>query len=173
MISRASKFIFFRLMGWTIKGDFPEVKKCIVAVVPHTRSMDFIIGVLTRAVVNKKISYVGKKELFNPITGWFFRALGGAPINRGVNENKVSAIARLFKDNSEFRMAIAPEGTRKKVARWKTGFYYIALEAEIPIFLVSFDYLEKKVCFLKLYYPSGVIEKDFKEMEAIFEKAAS
>jgi 1-acyl-sn-glycerol-3-phosphate acyltransferase len=126
MISYLAKMVFFRLMSWRIEGDFPQLKKFIVAVYPHTRNMDFIVGVLTRAVLNEKISYVGKQELFNPLTGWFFRALGGTPINRNSNENNVSAIAQIFKEKDAFRMAIAPEGTRKKVDRWKTGFYYIA-----------------------------------------------
>lgn len=171
MISYLAKMVFFRLMGWRIEGDFPQLKKFIVAVYPHTRNMDFIVGVLTRAVLNEKISYVGKQELFNPLTGWFFRALGGTPINRNSNENKVSAIAQIFKEKDAFRMAIAPEGTRKKVDRWKTGFYYIALEAEVPILLVHFNYPSKKVSFLKLLKPTGDIEKDLKEMKAYFNAA--
>ena len=119
MISWFSKIIFLRLMGWKIEGDFPSLNKFVLAVVPHTRNTDFIIGVLTRAVVDQKISYVGKKELFNPLTGWFFRALGGTPINRNSTENKVSSIAKIFKEKEVFRMAIAPEGTRKKVDKWK------------------------------------------------------
>lgn len=171
MISYLAKLVFFRLMGWRIEGDFPQLNKFIVAVYPHTRNMDFIVGVLTRAVLNEKISYVGKQELFNPLTGWFFRALGGTPINRNSNENKVSAIAQIFKEKDAFRMAIAPEGTRKKVDRWKTGFYYIALEAEVPILLVHFNYPSKKVSFLKLLKPTGDIEKDLKEMKAYFNAA--
>lgn len=172
-MSWLAKIVFLRLMGWNIEGDFPPLKKFVVAVFPHTRSMDFIIGVLTRAVINQKINYVGKKELFNPFTGWFFRALGGAPINRSSNENKVSAIAKIFKEKETFRMAIAPEGTRKKVDRWKTGFYYIAREAEVPILLVHFNYPFKKVSFLKLFYPTGEIKKDIKEMETCFKVAAN
>jgi 1-acyl-sn-glycerol-3-phosphate acyltransferase len=171
MISWFSKIIFLRLMGWKIEGDFPSLNKFVLAVVPHTRNTDFIIGVLTRAVVDKKISYVGKKELFNPLTGWFFRALGGTPINRNSTENKVSSIAKIFKEKEVFRMAIAPEGTRKKVDKWKTGFYYIAMEAEVPILLVNFNYALKQVGFLKLFYPTGNIEKDFKEMESYFNEA--
>ena len=129
MTSWLAKIVFFRLMGWKIEGDFPLLKKFIIAVYPHTRKMDFVIGVLTRSVLNEKVSYVGKQELFNPLTGWFFRALGGTPVNRNSNENKVSAIAKIFKEKDAFRMAIAPEGTRKKVDHWKSGFYYIALEA--------------------------------------------
>jgi 1-acyl-sn-glycerol-3-phosphate acyltransferase len=171
MISWFSKIIFLRLMGWKIEGDFPSLNKFVLAVVPHTRNTDFIIGVLTRAVVDKKISYVGKKELFNPLTGWFFRALGGTPINRNSTENKVSSIAKIFKEKEVFRMASAPEGTRKKVDKWKTGFYYIAMEAEVPILLVNFNYALKQVGFLKLFYPTGNIEKDFKEMESYFNEA--
>ncbi|HCZ09993.1 MAG TPA: acyltransferase [Flavobacteriaceae bacterium] len=171
MISWFSKIIFLRLMGWKIEGNFPSLNKFVLAVVPHTRNTDFIIGVLTRAVVDQKISYVGKKELFNPLTGWFFRALGGTPINRNSTENKVSSIAKIFKEKEVFRMAIAPEGTRKKVDKWKTGFYYIAMEAEVPILLVNFNYALKQVGFLKLFYPTGNIEKDFKEMESYFNEA--
>ncbi len=171
MTSWPSKIIFLRLMGWKIEGDFPSLNKFVLAVVPHTRNTDFIIGVLTRAVVDQKISYVGKKELFNPLTGWFFRALGGTPINRNSTENKVSSIAKIFKEKEVFRMAIAPEGTRKKVDKWKTGFYYIAMEAEVPILLVNFNYALKQVGFLKLFYPTGNIEKDFKEMESYFNEA--
>tara|TARA_B100001059_G_scaffold187099_1_gene189203 strand:- start:19478 stop:20002 length:525 start_codon:yes stop_codon:yes gene_type:complete len=171
MISYLAKMVFFRLMGWRIEGDFPQLKKFILAVYPHTRNMDFIVGVLTRAVLNEKISYVGKQELFNPLTGWFFRALGGTPINRNSNENNVSAIAQIFKEKDVFRMAIAPEGTRKKVDRWKTGFYYIALEAEVAVLLVHFNHPSKKVSFLKLFDPTGDIEKDLKEMKAYFNRA--
>ncbi len=157
-------------MGWSIEGDFPQLNKFIVSVYPHTRNMDFIIGIMTRSVLNEKISFVGKQELFNPFTGWFFRALGGTPINRNSNENKVSAIAQIFKKKDVFRMAIAPEGTRKKVDRWKTGFYYIALEAGVPILLVHFNYPSKKVSFLKLFDPTGDIENDLKEMKVYFDE---
>ena len=147
MMSWLAKLIFLRLMGWKLVGDFPTLNKFIVAVVPHTRNFDFIVGVLTRAVLNEEINYVGKKELFNPFTGWFFTAMGGAPINRGTNENKVNAIADVFNKRNRFRLAIAPEGTRKRVERWRTGFYYIALKANVPILLVNFNYQLKKVSF--------------------------
>lgn len=168
MITRLSRFIFFKLMGWKIEGTFPDLNKMIIAVAPHSKNFDFIIGLLTRAAINEKINYVGKKELFNPITGWFFRATGGTPINRGARENTVQAIAKIFKSISFFRLAIAPEGTRKKVNQWKTGFYFIAKEANVPILLVKFDYLQKKVCFLNLFYPTDNKKRDFEFMQAYF-----
>jgi 1-acyl-sn-glycerol-3-phosphate acyltransferase len=97
--------------------------------------------------------------------------MGGSPINRGKNENKVTAIAEVFNTRERFRLAIAPEGTRKKVDRWRTGFYHIALQANIPILLVNFNYNVKKVSFLKLFYPSGNLKKDLSLMEGYFKKA--
>ena len=170
MMSWIAKLIFLRIMGWKILGDFPDLNKFIIAVVPHTRNLDFVVGVLVRAVLNEQINFVGKKELFNPFTGWFFTAMGGFPINRGKNENKVTSIAEVFNKRNSFRLAIAPEGTRKKVDSWKTGFYHISLKASVPILLVNFNYREKKVSLLKLFYPTGDLKKDFKSMEGFFNK---
>ena len=83
---------------------------------------DFYIGVFLRSMLKLQANFVGKKILFNPLTGWFFRALGGAPVHRNANEKQVDAIARLFENRTEFRMLLAPEGTRKTVTQWKTGF---------------------------------------------------
>lgn len=166
-----AKLIFLRLMGWRIVGDFPKLNKFIIAVVPHTRNLDFIVGVLARTVISEEINYIGKKELFNPFTGWFFSAMGGSPINRGTNENKVTAIAEVFNQREQFRLAIAPEGTRKKVDKWRTGFYHISIKASVPILLVNFNYKVKKVSFLKLFYPTGDLKKDFNVMEFHFNKA--
>ena len=77
-----SKNIYFNLMNWSIVGNFPSIPKYIVAVVPHTSWLDIFIGLLVRSILGESINFVGKKELFNPLTGWFFRILGGAPIDR-------------------------------------------------------------------------------------------
>ena len=94
--------------------------------------------------------------------------MGGAPINRGAKENTVQAIVKIFKSRSFFRLAIAPEGTRKTVKQWKTGFYYIAREANVPILLVKFDYPQKKVSFLELFYPTDDKKMDFEFMQTSF-----
>lgn len=170
-MSWMAKLIFLRFMGWKIVGDFPKLNKFIIAVVPHTRNLDFLVGVLVRAVLSEEINFVGKKELFNRFTGWFFTAMGGSPINRGRNENKVTALAKVFNQRDHFRLAIAPEGTRKKVDRWRTGFYHISIIASVPILLVNFNYKVKKVSFSKLFYPTGNLNKDLKSMEDFFNKA--
>ena len=100
--------------------------------------------------------------------GWLFRLLGGAPIDRHTKENKVSAIAKLFSENEEFRMAMSPEGTRKKVDKWRTGFYYIAKEANVPIIMFTLDFENKQNKISEPFYPTDNIEKDFEFMHAFY-----
>lgn len=163
-----SKLIYFKLMKWSLKGSLPDINKYIIAVVPHTSNYDFLLGLLIRSISKQQINYVGKKELFNPLTAWFFKALGGAPINRGKNEKTVHSIVRIFNSRSKFRLAIAPEGTRKKVERWKTGFYHIAKSAAIPIIPVAFDYVKKQVVIHPPFYTSDSIENDLLELRKKF-----
>ncbi len=156
-----TKFIFQRIMGWKIQGYFDEkIKKAVVIVVPHTSWHDFYIGAFTRKVINIEINYVAKKELFLRPFGWYFRWMGGAPLDRTSGQNNVEAITEIFKKKDTFRLAMAPEGTRKKVSQWKTGFYYIAKNAEVPIISVAFDYKTRRVIIYEPFYPTGDIEND-------------
>lgn len=160
------RFIFFRLMGWQLQGSIDEgLKKCVMIVVPHTSWVDFFIGVLARGSIGLEMHYVAKKELFRPPLGAWFRWMGGAPLDRKKNENKVDAIAAIFRQRDVFRLAIAPEGTRKKVEHWKTGFYYIALKAGVPVVAVAFDYGRKEVAIAEPYYLTGNREEDVAHLE--------
>jgi 1-acyl-sn-glycerol-3-phosphate acyltransferase len=168
-----AKFIYFKVLGWRVVGNTnlskDTVKKVVIIAVPHTSWHDFYIGVLLRSVLNVKTNFVGKKELFVFPIGWLFRLLGGAPIDRHKSENKVKAIAKLFKDKDEFRMALSPEGTRKKVDTWRTGFYYIAKEANVPIIMFTLDFANKQNKISEPFYPTENIENDFKVMRSFFE----
>ena len=164
MIKKNICKIIFRVFKWKILGKFSKVPKYIIAVAPHTSFYDFFIGILVRNIINEKINFIGKKELFGPLTGWFFRALGGVPVDRNSKKDTVSSIVEIFNKRKKFKLAIAPEGTRKKVKKWKTGFYYIALKAKIPIMPVAFDYNNKNVIVYSLFYPTGNIEEDFKNL---------
>ena len=144
-----SKFIFDSLLGWSIDGKLPTIKKCVIIVVPHTHWQDFIIGVLVRDIIGMEINFIGKKELFKPPLGWLFKSMGGAPVNRGSKSNTVDSIVDIFNKREIFRLALSPEGTRKKVNTWKTGFYYVAKKANVPIVPVSFDFSKKKVTIFK------------------------
>ncbi len=160
-----SKFIYFKILGWNVVGNTnfskDEIKKAVIIAAPHTSWHDFYIGVLLRSVLNVKTNFVGKKELFVFPVGWFFKILGGAPIDRQANENKVEAIASLFKDKEEFRMTMSPEGTREKVTKWRTGFYYIAKTANVPIIMFTLDFKNKQNKISEPFYPTDNVEKDF------------
>ena len=165
MIKILSKFILNEVLGWSVNGFLPINDKYIIAVVPHSSYFDLILAVLIRTYSGLKIKFIGKKELFNPITSFFFKFLGGIPVDRNKNENLVDVVVNLFKTNKIEILAIAPEGTRKKVNKWKTGFYYIAMNAKLPIIMVSFDYNRKEVKINNRFYPTGNINNDLKELE--------
>ncbi len=167
-----AKFIYFKILGWKVVGNTnmsqDTVKKAILIAVPHTSWHDFYIGVLLRKVTGVKSNFVGKKELFIGPFGWYLKAIGGAPIDRKSNQNKVEAIAQLFDERDEFRLALAPEGTRKKVEEWRTGFYYIAKAANVPIIMFSLDFGNKQNNVSEPFYTTDDIEADFKFMKHFF-----
>ena len=167
-----AKFIYFKLLGWEITGNTNfsnnTIKKAVIIAVPHTSWHDFYIGIILRKVSGIKTNFVGKKELFKWPFGWYFRYVGGAPLDRTSGQNKVQAIAKLFEGKDEFRLTLAPEGTRKKVKEWKTGFYYIAKEAKVPIIMFTLDFKNKRNNISEPFYPTDDIEADFKFMKSFF-----
>lgn len=164
-----AKFIFFKLLGWNMTGKFSrDLKKCVVIVVPHTSWHDFYMGLLVRRNLGVDIKFLAKKELFESPFGWYFRWMGGTALDRTPGQNKVEAISKMFRERSEFRLAIAPEGTRKKVSEWKTGFYYISKAAGIPIVMIAFDYGKKCVKISNPFIPSEDKEQDFRKIKNFY-----
>ena len=150
-----------KLFGWRIINEMPGgLKKYIVAVAPHTSWKDFFLGLLVRSAINLKIYYLGKQELFDSPIGFFFRWTGGKPVDRKQNKGLVDQVTSLFQTHDAFAIALAPEGTRKKVSDLKTGFYYMARKANVPIVPCLLDYEHKTVHFLPPYYPTENVEKD-------------
>ena len=163
------EWIFFKLMRWKVIGRMnPDIKKSVMIVVPHTSWHDFYIGLFARGVIGLEMNYVAKKELFVFPFGAYFRWMGGAPLDRTGGKNIVESIASIFKNREVFRLAIAPEGTRKKVDDWKTGFYYTALKAEVPIIPIAFDYAKKQVFLNEPFYPTGTIEADLEILKSFY-----
>ncbi|MFM2230475.1 MAG: hypothetical protein RL607_1733 [Bacteroidota bacterium] len=161
MKKRLYEFIFYKLMGWKLTGSFdPNVKKCVIAVIPHTCNFDFFIGLMVRGIANQQMNFVGKKELFIFPFGYYFRAIGGAPLDRSGGKNLVDAIVDIFNSRDVFRLGIAPEGTRKKVDELRTGFYFIAHKAQVPIIPVAFDFGKKEVRIGTPFYTTGQLESD-------------
>lgn len=158
----------FKLFGWKIQGDFPDAKKYIVIVAPHTCTEDFFIGIAVRSIKGIHAKFLGKKELFKPPFGFIIRWFGGYPVDRSKHSNLVDAVVDLFEKQDQFVIGIAPEGTRKYVKEWKSGFYYMALKAKVPIVMAAFHFPEKTVYLEKPFYPSGNIDADKKILEAFF-----
>ncbi len=158
--------LYLRLLGWTVKGSFPYyVKKCIVIVGPHTSAWDFVIGIAFRSKLQlTQAKYLGKAELFKGPFGFFFRSLGGYPVERSEKHNMVDQAAALFEGKDSFRLVLSPEGTRKKVERLRTGFYHIAQKAGVPIIMAGMDFSRKQVSFSGPLYPTGNEAADFQHI---------
>tara|TARA_R110001599_G_scaffold37675_2_gene116485 strand:- start:2791 stop:3324 length:534 start_codon:yes stop_codon:yes gene_type:complete len=164
-----SKFIFKTIFGWKLVNDFPRgIKKYVIIAAPHTSWQDFPIGILARNTAGIKINFIGKDSLFKGPFGFVFRSLGGTPVNRSESNNLVDAIIKVFNSKEEFRLALSPEGTRKKVEKWKTGFYYIAKGAKVPIVMATLDYKNKQVKISEPYYTTDDKEKDFEYFQSFF-----
>lgn len=160
-----AKFIYFKLLGWKIVGntDFSKhtIKKAVIIAAPHTSWHDFYIGLLLRKISGLKTNFIGKAELFKWPFGWYFRAIGGTPVKRTERQDMVEAIANIFEEREEFRLALAPEGTRKKVEIWRTGFYFIAKKAKVPIIMFTLDFENKQNNVSEPFYPTNDKEADF------------
>jgi len=173
MIRFINKLIFKKILGWRIEGFIPEDKKIIAIVAPHTSWNDLFVGIFTRSILKmeNRVKFLGKEELFKiPLFGYILRKIGGFPVARNKETNSVDSVVEIFNKKKNFFLALAPEGTRKKVDKLKTGFYYIALKAKVPILLVGFDFKKKLVHFGEKLYPSGDIEKDMKIIITYFKK---
>lgn len=162
------KFIF-KLFGWKLALNEQEwPKKCLIVVAPHTSNWDYIVCILLKFSLPVKTHYIGKKELFVFPFAWFFKLMGGAPIKREKQQNQVQAIINLFNNKEEFRLGLAPEGTRQK-AKWKTGFYHIALGAKIPIRMLRLDYKNKTASSSENIALTGNESEDFNKINDFFD----
>lgn len=160
IMGKISAFIL-RLIGWRMEGQVPEdVRKFIIAVVPHTSNWDFPLGLLARSAMRRDVKFIGKHTLFLPPYGFIFRWLGGYPVNRKTSKNYVDSVVEILDSKDEFSICVAPEGTRKKVDRLKTGFYHMARLAKVPIILTKFDYGNKVISFSEPFYTTDDQEAD-------------
>ena len=165
-----AKFILYTILGWKLESDFPkDIKNYVVIAAPHTSWQDFPIAILARMASGTMVNFIGKNSLFNGPFGFFFRGLGGTPVDRSQSNNLVDAIVQIFNSKEEFRLGLSPEGTRKKVDKWKTGFYYIAKGANVPIVMATLDFENKKIKISKPYYTTDDKEKDFKFFYSFYE----
>ncbi|NOT36368.1 MAG: acyltransferase [Saprospiraceae bacterium] len=163
--------LVLRILGWKSIGHkkLDQYPKFILIVAPHTSNWDFPLGLLLRKSCSLEyVKYLGKDSLFRPPLGWLFRALGGFPVDRSKSNNMVNSIIELFNSKDRFAIVMSPEGTRKKVEHFRTGFYYIAKGANIPIIPCMFDYAKKECRYMDPFYCTNNTEQDILNIENKF-----
>lgn len=160
MIQYLSSKLLQRL-DWKIVGELPDAKKYIVIIGPHTSNWDFVVGMIVRAALGVRVSFLGKHQLFYWPWGWFFRLLGGQPVVRSRHNNLVDQVVHMYNTHDKFILGLAPEGTRRTINRWRGGFYHIAHQAQIDIVMVGFDFASGEVRIREPFTPCGDVDKDF------------
>ena len=167
LISKLARFIFW-IVGWQVMGEIPNVPKMLLIGAPHTSNWDGFIFYLFSLSVRAHIQFLGKHTLFKPPFGRLLRWAGGVPINRSTTMNAVDQVVAAFNAQERMALILAPEGTRSLTQYWKTGFYYIALKAQVPIVMAYVDYSRKRCGVGPHFMPTGNIEADFKLIQAFY-----
>ena len=157
-----------KIAGWEATGTFPDLPKYVLVGAPHTSNWDFLFTMLLMFGKGVRFNWIGKDSLFRwPVAGLLHR-LGGIPVKRNTKGNFVGQMIEIFNRSHHLIIAISPEGTRSLVTRWKTGFYYMALGAQVPLVLAFVDYRRRQVGVGPVVYPSDDIQATFDELRAFY-----
>ncbi|MGE0557875.1 MAG: 1-acyl-sn-glycerol-3-phosphate acyltransferase [Burkholderiales bacterium] len=140
-------------MGWSAEGVIPDCPRVVVAVAPHSSNWDFVVGAAMMIALELRVSFIAKHTLFRWPMGWFMRWLGGIPIDRAHPEGFADQMIGVFGSGGPLWLAVAPEGTRRAGAPFKSGFYRIAQAAQVPILPVYFNHRRRVIGFLPLIEP--------------------
>jgi 1-acyl-sn-glycerol-3-phosphate acyltransferase len=157
-----------RLCGWSFVGTFPDVPKAVLIAAPHSSWWDGVWGLLLKVGVGADVHFMGKQELFRGPLGNLLRRLGGMPIDRGAAKGVVEQMIDRFRQRDTLWLGIAPEGTRKPVKRWKSGFWHIAHDAGVPIVAAYFNYPDKTIGIGPLFDTSADMEADLARLRAFY-----
>jgi len=160
MLMRGLALSFMKAFGWRLEGRLPDVNKMVVIAAPHTSNWDLPVLLSLAFALKAKACWLGKHTLFRWPFGFLFRWMGGIPVYRSASKNVVAQSVEMFRNSEKLILTIPPEGTRSKVSHWKTGFYYIALGAEVPIAMAFIDYRRKVSGVGPTLFPTGDIEAD-------------
>ena len=167
MLGALLTWVFHRF-GWKLVGPHPTVPKALWLVAPHTTNWDFPIGLWIRHEMGIYIGFLAKSSLFTWYSGWLFRGLGGTPVYRNKSNNFVEAVAETFARHSSLHVSIAPEGTRGDVDKLKSGFYYMAHRANVPLVLVGFNWPTRRVTISEPIYLTGNYQEDMRPVYAFY-----
>lgn len=127
-------------MRWRVVGEFPNLRKFVIIVAPHTSNWDFVVGLLCDLALDLDAVWLAKHTIFVGPFGRWLKSLGGIPVVRSASHNVVSQVSAEFARRDQMILAVAPEGTRRKVEEWKSGYWHIARAAGVPIVPVGLDF---------------------------------
>jgi 1-acyl-sn-glycerol-3-phosphate acyltransferase len=169
--SRGVGRLVLRGMGWHLEGAVPNVPRCVAIVAPHTSNWDFVVGLAALLALGLRGRFLSKDTLFRPPLGTFFRWVGGLPVDRATPDGVVEQAVSSLREGEPFVLALAPEGTRRRVRRWKAGFHRIALGAGVPIWPVSLDYRTRTLRLHSVLEASVDMEADLARLQSQYESA--
>jgi 1-acyl-sn-glycerol-3-phosphate acyltransferase len=152
--------VFMTLSGWTVTGGLPPDKKFVLIGAPHTSNWDFPFGLIATYIFRLKVRWLGKDALFSGPMGAIMRALGGIAIDREHPHGIVGQMVNALEQADQLVIMIAPSGTRKKISHWRSGFYHIALQANVPIVCGSLNYKRKEANIGLFFVPTGNVRQD-------------
>ena len=162
--SRGLARLAMRAIGWRFAGEIPNLSKMMIIVAPHTSNWDFPVGVTAKFALGIRASFLGKDTLFRWPFGVVMRWLGGIPVFRHAPRNVVEQTIDHVNRHERIVLVVAPEGTRRKLAAWRSGFHYVALGTGIPILPAALDFSTKTVRFFPIHQPAPDLETDLKEL---------
>ncbi|MFN9774210.1 MAG: lysophospholipid acyltransferase family protein [Burkholderiales bacterium] len=170
VLLRAGPRGFLGLNGWTVQGSLPpEASRCVLIAAPHTSNWDLPYTLMVAFVLRLNVHWMGKHTLFAFPFGPVMRWLGGIAVDRSRSTSQVSASATALKEAAgPLQLVVPPEGTRGRTRHWKTGFYYIALEAGVPIVLAYMDYGRKVAGLGPVFVPTGDVDADMAEIKRFY-----
>ncbi len=157
-----------KIMRWDLGGELPNLPKFLIIGAPHTSNWDFVLAIAMKVALGLDARWLGKHTIFRPPFGSLMRWLGGFPVDRSARHSVVAQTIEAFAQRDRFVVGVTPEGTRKRVDRWKTGFYHVAQGAGVPIVPFYFDYARKVLGFGPPFELSGDLEADMKQIRAFY-----
>ena len=158
----------FKIVGWKAVVTVEEPSKSVICVAPHTSNWDFVIGKLYYWSLGRKSGFLMKKSWFFFPVGNLLRSMNGIPVDRSKSTSVTDQVAEDFSNHDNFHVAITPEGTRSLVKKWKMGFYYIAVKANVPIQLAYIDYKKKEMGITGIIFPSGDEKADMAKITEFY-----
>ena len=157
-----------RLGGWRVVGEWPALDKMVIIVAPHSSGWDAVWGLAAKLAMGLDIAFMAKAELFKGPLGWLLRWFGGIAVDRSAPGGIVEQSAARVRDSRNIWFLLAPEGTRRRVEHWKTGFWKIARGAGVPVFCAAFHYPEKKIVLMQVFDTSDDLQADMAAVRTIY-----